>query len=72
MRIEILRSVMIAGEPVEAGSLLDVSQGVAYLLIGSNKARKASEPVPEPASEPEPEAPKRSRKAAPAPSAEEA
>ena len=65
MRIEILSSVMISGEPVEAGSFVEVSQADAYLLIGMNKAQLAPEPAPEPEAEPEPEAPKRSRKSAP-------
>lgn len=66
MRIEILSSVMISGESVEAGSLVEVSPADANLLINSNKARLAPEPEPEP----EPEAPKRSRKPAPSPEAE--
>lgn len=63
MKIEILSSVMISGESVKAGSLVEVSKDHACLLISSNKARLAPEPKPEP--EPEPEAPKRSRKPAP-------
>lgn len=58
MKIEILRSVMIAGELAEAGSFPEVGQAVANLLIGMGKARLAPEPAPAP----EPEAPKRSRK----------
>lgn len=58
MRIEILRSVMISGESVSAGSFAEVSVADANLLIGMNKARLAPEPEPEP----EPEAPKRGRK----------
>lgn len=60
MKVEILRSVMISGEPVLAGSLVEVSLTDANLLIGMNKARIAPEPATEP--EPEPEAPKRGRK----------
>lgn len=58
MRIEILRSVMISGESVSAGSFVEISVADANLLIGMNKARLAPEPEPEP----EPEAPKRGRK----------
>lgn len=66
MRIEILRSVMISGEPALAGSFLEVSEADANLLIGMNKAQLAPEPEPQP----EPEAPKRVRKTTPAPSQE--
>jgi hypothetical protein len=58
MKIEILSSVMISGESVEAGSFIEVNAADANLLIGMNKARIALEPEPQP----EPEAPKRSRK----------
>lgn len=70
MRIEILRSVMIAGEPAIAGSFVEVSTPDANLLIGMNKARPAPEPAA-PASQPEPEAPKRSRKPVPIPEADQ-
>ena len=71
MRLEILRSVMISGEPALAGSFVEVSPADANLLIGSNKARLA--PEPEPVAEPDPtcEAPKRSRKPAPPTTPEE-
>jgi hypothetical protein len=65
MRIEILRSVMVSGEPVSAGSFLEVIPSIANLLIGMNKAQLAPEPEPAPA--PEPEAPKRGRKPTPTP-----
>lgn len=65
MKIEILRSVMISGEPVQAGSTLETTNAVANLLIGMNKAQVA--PAPEPAPEPEAEAPKRGRKSTPSP-----
>jgi hypothetical protein len=68
MRIEILRSVMISGESVKAGSFVEVDTAAANLLIGMNKARLAPEPEPQP--EPEPEAPKRGRKPAPTPEVE--
>ena len=64
MKIEILSSVMISGEPVEAGSFVEVSVADANLLIGMNKARLTPEPEPEAEAEPV-EAPKRSRKSAP-------
>lgn len=38
MRIEILRQVMISGEPVTAGSFIEVSDADGNLLIGSGKA----------------------------------
>lgn len=58
MRIEILRSVMISGEPAYAGSFVEVAAADGQLLIGMGKARLAPNP------EPEPEAPHRkSRKA---------
>lgn len=62
MRIEVLRSVVISGEPVQAGSFVEVSTADANLLIGMNKAQIAIEPEPQPEPEPKPEAPKRSRK----------
>lgn len=65
MKIEILRSVMISGEPALAGSILEVTASVANLLIGMNKAQAAPEPEPTP--EPEVEAPKRGRKPTPTP-----
>lgn len=63
MRIEILRSVMVSGEPVSAGSILEATPADANLLIGMNKAQLAPEPEPAP----EPEAPKRGRKPTPTP-----
>jgi hypothetical protein len=66
MKIEILSSVMISGEPVEAGSFIEVSPADARLLIGMNKAQIAVEPDPQP----EPEAPKRTRKSTPTSEAE--
>lgn len=74
MRIEILRSVMIAGEPAAAGSFVEVSTPDANLLIGMNKARSAPEPAAPaelPVPQPEPEAPKRSRKPIPNPEADQ-
>ena len=79
MRIEILRPVMIYGEPTQAGSFVEVKESDAYLLIGMNKARVAesvpepvvkpkSEPKAEPVSEPKAEVeakPKRTRSTTP-------
>lgn len=79
MRIEILRPVMIYGEPTQAGSFVEVRDSDAYLLIGMNKARVAEsapepvvEPKPEPKAEPAPESkaeaeakPKRTRSITP-------
>jgi hypothetical protein len=58
MRVEILRSVMISGEPALAGSFVEVSLSDAQLLINLGKARKAEAAVAEVKAEP---------KAAPAP-----
>ena len=46
MRVEIIRNVMINGESVKAGSFVEVENGIATLLIGSDKARVAQEPEP--------------------------
>jgi hypothetical protein len=70
MKVEILRAVMISGEPVSAGSFVEVDGATANLLIGMGKAVVAVEaPVvaPEPAavvgSEPEPAKPARKARA---------
>jgi len=71
MRVEILRPVMISGEPAAAGSFAEVSLADAQMLIGLGKARKAEEPEaakPEPKPEPPAEAevkPKRTRSTTP-------
>ena len=44
MRVEILRSVMISGEPAAVGSILDLALNDAQLLISCNKAKLAPEP----------------------------
>jgi hypothetical protein len=47
MKVEILRSVMISGEPVSAGSFIDLEDANAHLLIGMGKAAIAAEaPAP--------------------------
>ncbi len=38
MKVEILRSVMISGEPADAGSILEVEDSDAATLIGLGKA----------------------------------
>jgi hypothetical protein len=38
MKVEILRSVMISGEPADAGSILEVEDSDAAILIGLGKA----------------------------------
>ncbi len=38
MKVEILRQVMVSGEPVSAGSFIEVSEADANLLIGNGKA----------------------------------
>lgn len=62
MKIEILRPVMISGEPASAGSFVEVSTADAQLLIGLGKARKAPE-APEPEEPAKAEAPKQAPKA---------
>jgi hypothetical protein len=65
MKIEILRQVMISGESVSAGSILEVEYPQAATLIGLGKAvefqaeAKASveEPVAEEAPAPQPKKP---------------
>ena len=55
MRVEIIRGVMIKGEPAAVGSIVDLSNNVAMLLVHSNKARLAAEPSePAPLSQPAP------------------
>jgi hypothetical protein len=52
MKIEILRAVMISGEPAAAGSILEVEDSDAVTLLGLGKAveyqeeEKAPEPAP--------------------------
>jgi hypothetical protein len=66
--IEILRSVMISGEPAAAGSIVETSEQEAQYLIGMGLAATAAAPAPEPKPEPEPEVkPTRTRKHAPDP-----
>jgi hypothetical protein len=61
MKIEILRSVMISGEPASAGSLLEVNDRDANFLVLLGKAKVATEK-----SAPAPEAkPKRTRSTTP-------
>jgi len=55
MRVEILRPVMISGEPASAGSFVEVSLADAQMLIGLGKARKSEEPKAVAKAEPEPE-----------------
>jgi len=66
MRVEILRRVMISGEPVEAGSFVEVSEADGNLLVGSGKAAIAAaveKPVPvEVTEEPKPVKPVRKAK----------
>lgn len=47
MRVEILRSVMISGEPALVGSIHDLALNDAQLLISCNKAILAAEPEAE-------------------------
>jgi len=59
MELEILRPVMISGEPAAAGSIVEIADAEGYLLMGMGKAKPA--PV-KPDPEPEPELPKVARK----------
>ena len=52
MKVEITRNVMINGEPVKAGSFVEVDHLLANLLLNSDKARVSSEPEPAPACPP--------------------
>lgn len=54
MRVEITRNVMINGEPVKAGSFVEVDRVLATLLLNSDKAKVAKEPEPAPACPPKP------------------
>ena len=63
MKIEILRPVMISGEPAAAGSILEVEDGKAWTLLRLGKAveHQAEAAAPEVAAEEKPskeEAPK--------------
>ena len=70
MLIQVLRQVMVAGEPASVGSTLDLLPATAHLLINSGKAILAPE-EPAPEAEPEP-APKPVRtRTKPAPTTEE-
>jgi hypothetical protein len=58
MFVTLLRQVMIAGEPANAGSVLDLPETVGTLLIGIGKATATEPPkVAEPAAEPPTELP---------------
>jgi len=52
MRVEITRNVMINGEPVKAGSFVEVDHVLGTLLLNSDKAKVAKEPEPAPACPP--------------------
>ena len=52
MRVEITRNVMINGEPVKAGSFVEVDHVLGTLLLNSDKARVAKGPEPAPACPP--------------------
>ena len=48
MRVEILRDVMISGEPAKAGSFVELDKATANLLVGMKKAAIAPKPAPKP------------------------
>jgi hypothetical protein len=52
MKVEITRNVMINGEPVKAGSFVEVDHILANLLLNSDKARVTKKPEPAPACPP--------------------
>jgi len=64
MKVEITRNVMINGEPVEAGSFVELEQNIATFLVGSGKAKVFTdlEPVVETAPSCPPKAPSRASK----------
>lgn len=64
MKIEILRPVMISGEPASVGSFAEVSVADAQMLIGLGKAVEASD-KPEAEAPKEEAKPKRTRSTAP-------
>ena len=66
MRITLLRQVMISGEPVPAGSTLDVSEANANLLLSSGKAEPAKAEEEAPAEVPAPPAEAEAKSAKPA------
>tara|TARA_R100001163_G_scaffold52351_1_gene39716 strand:+ start:751 stop:966 length:216 start_codon:yes stop_codon:yes gene_type:complete len=53
MKIEILRPVMISGEPAAAGSILEVEDSDAVTLLGLGKAIEHQAEAPAPAVEEE-------------------
>lgn len=55
MHVEILRNVMINGEPHQVGSLVELSVADTNLLVGAGKAKVVPTPVVAPEPEPEPE-----------------
>ena len=46
MKVELIRSTMIAGVPTDSGSIIDVDNNVGRLLVFSGKAKEASETTP--------------------------
>ena len=67
MRVEIIRNVMISGEPVKAGSFVEVDLVIANLLINSGKAKVVSESEPDPTPEPKLEIQQKTVESAPKP-----
>lgn len=64
MKVEITRNVMVNGEPVKAGSFVELEQSIAAFLVGSGKAKVITdlEPVVETAPSSTPKAPSRASK----------
>ena len=52
MKVKILRQVMISGEPVSAGSILELEHRDASTLIGLGKAVETKEEKKAPAAKP--------------------
>lgn len=72
MLIQVLRQVMVAGEPASVGSTLDLPPATAFLLVSSGKAIPApEEAAPAPEVEPEPVTKPVRTRTKPAPTIEE-
>lgn len=53
--VEVLRPFMVSGERVDIGSVIELGQHAANMVIAANKARLSiSRPEPQPEPQPEP------------------
>ena len=55
MHVEILRNVMINGESITVGSLLELNVADTNLLVGTGKAKVVDAPAPPAPEEPAPQ-----------------